>query len=44
MSEEDLALVAIIVLFILSCGYLFLIGFVQQIDNWLTRWKKRRTV
>lgn len=42
MSEKDLALVAIIVVFILGCGYMFFIVFIEQIDNWLTRWKKRR--
>lgn len=42
MSEETFGLVAIIMVTVLFCGLGFFIAFIEPIDRWLEKMKKRR--
>jgi len=42
MTEATFAYLAFFLLVTVACGFALCVPFLPQIDNWLTRWKKRR--
>jgi len=42
MTEETFGLAAMILIAILGCGFGFFVLFIEQIDRWMERMKRKR--
>jgi len=42
MSDETFGLATIILLAVMFCALCFFIGFLDPIDRWVEKWRKRR--